>query len=485
LNPASAKIKAWRENPCQFVAEVFNCEPDAWQRDALSAVGGQSLMPRRRLALKSCTGAGKSAVLSWIGWHRLLCFAEKGEHPKGAALSGGGRDQLRDNLFSELLKWRERSELLKNTFTHTTERISAVGFSETWFLSARSYAKDADSEAIGRSMSGLHSKFPFILLDEIGDVPISVGQKAEQIFTGGVVDGLIACAGNPVSSQGLLYHIAKNLGSLWNVITITADPDDPNRTTRVDIEHARQQIKIYGRANPWVMSTILGLFPPSSFNSLLSSDDVDAAMGRYIHEEQYKFSQKRLGVDCARFGADRTVLFPRQGRRAFKPVIMRGADTLQIAARVAEAKIKWGSEMEFIDGTGGFGGGVIDFLRQSGSTPMEIHFSSSANDQRYANRRAEMWFNMSKWVKGGGCLPFDADLKKELCAPTYTFQNGKFLLEPKDQIKRRLGFSPDIADSLCLTFAIPDLPTSVGDYGLQFSIMSKENSCDTDFDPFN
>lgn len=478
MKPAE-KLKAWRENPLQFVHENFKIEPDEWQKEALLKLGGP-LISRRRLAMKSCTGAGKSAILAWAGWHRLCCFGEKGEHPKGAALSGGGRDQLRDNLFSEVLKWGERSDFIKETFNRSTERVTAKGFEETWFLSARSYAKDSDSEAIGRSMSGLHSKFPFILLDEIGDMPISVGQKAEQIFTGVVIDGLIGGAGNPTSTDGLLYQLATHLKHLWEIITVTADPDDPKRTPRVDIEHARQQIEAYGRENPWVMSTILGLFPSASFNTLLSPDEVEMAMGKHLNPDQYDFAQKRIGIDVARFGDDRTVIFPRQGLAAFKPVEMRNARTQDIAARVAAAKIKFESEIEFVDGTGGYGAGVIDFLLQAGHSPLEIHFSGKSIDPRYLNKRAEMWFSMAEWIKRGGALPNIPELSRELTAPTYTFQNGKFQIEPKDQIKDRLGFSPDLADALALTFALPEMPRQQFYPGHQ-----KSNKVLTEFDPFD
>jgi hypothetical protein len=61
-------------------------------------------------------------------------------------------------------------------------------------------------------------------------------------------------------------------------------------------------------------------------------------------------------------------------------------------------------------------------------------------------------------VKANGVLPKMPELVKELSAPTYTFTQGKFLLEPKDLIKKRLGFSPDLGDGLCLTFAEPDVP---------------------------
>jgi hypothetical protein len=45
--------------------------------------------------------------------------------------------------------------------------------------------------------------------------------------------------------------------------------------------------------------------------------------------------------------------------------------------------------------------------------------------------------------------------------PTYTFAGGKFMLEEKEQINERLGRSPDLADALATTFAIPDMPAAL------------------------
>lgn len=458
MTPAQAKIREWRESPLKFVTDVFKVSLDEWQVDALNALGKTS--GRRRLSMKACTGPGKSAVLAWLGWWRLTCFAEVGEHPKGAALSGEGRDNLKTGLWAELSKWQQRSEFLKAAFTWNNDRIYANHHAETWFLSARSYPKDADTEAIGRSLSGLHSRYPFVLLDEIGDMPVTVGQKAEQIFTGGAADAMIAAAGNPTSTTGLLYHTAVAARDLWLVITITAAPDDPKRTPRVPIEHAREQIKLYSLDNPWIKATILGEFPEQGFNTLLGVDQVEKAMGLHYREDVYSFSQKRLGVDVALHGDDRTVIFPRQGLVGFKPVIMRTQEPAEIAARVMAAKAKWESEMELVDGTGGWGSGVLSHLRLGGYGPIDVQFSGKAIDPRYYNKRAEMWFLMADWVKKGGALPPIPELVGELTAPTYTLKSGKFLIEPKDLVKKRLGRSPDIADGLALTFALPDQPAS-------------------------
>ena len=114
--------------------------------------------------------------------------------------------------------------------------------------------------------------------------------------------------------------------------------------------------------------------------------------------------------------------------------------------------------VELVDGSGGYGAGVVDALLQAGHAPQEIQFGGKAINPRYYNKRSEMWFEMAEWVKRGGVLPSVAQLAKELTAPTYTFQGGKLRLEEKDQIKKRLGFSPDYGDALCLTFALPDMP---------------------------
>ncbi len=480
MTPASRTIKVWRENPKQFALDNFNVSLDAWQEDALDALASPSYLPRRRLCMRACTGPGKSAILAIVGWWRLSCFGHRGEHPKGAAISGEGRDNLRDNLWAELSKWQQRSEFLMRAFEWNQERIASKDHRSTWFLSARSYPQNADAEAIGRSLSGLHSEFPFILLDETGGMPVTVGQKAEQIFTGGVVDGLIMQAGNPTSRSGLLFHASEKARDMWVLIRITADPDDPKRTPRVDIEHARQQIKLYGRDNPWVMSTILGLFPPSDINALLGPDEVEAAMNRHLTPDKFNFAQKRLGVDAARFGDDPWIIAPRQGLAAFKMVEMRNPRSNDVAARVIRGKIRWGSEMEFFDGTGGYAAGAVDAMIQAGYSPQEVNFSGKAIDPRYFNKRSEMWFLMSEWVKRGGALPMDPTLAKELVAPTYTFQDGKLRLEEKEQIKKRLGFSPNRGDALCLTFALPDMPRSVRLPGMP--VHHKHLS---EFDPFD
>lgn len=452
LEKARERIKRWRENPVEFAVDNFGIDPDHWQVEAMTALGGP-YNPKRRLCMKACTGPGKSATLAWMGWHRLVCFAERGEHPKGAALSVT-KDNLQDNLWAELAKWQTRSEFLKAAFTWTKSTIYANDHPETWFLSARSFAKDADSEAIGRALSGLHSRFPFILLDETGDMPVPVGRAASQIFTGDPVDAAIIQAGNPTSTAGLLYDSCTK-STTWEIITITADPDDPRRTPRVSMEHAKEMIETYGRDNPWVMATILGMFPPTGFNSLLGPDEVDEAMRRTYKIEQISHAPIILGGDVARQGDDESVIGRRQGLVAYPFRAMRIPDTMLVASQFMQEFKQYNADAMFVDETGGYGAGVIDAMRQLGSDVVGVQFAGRPNDYRYFNKRSEMFFEMAKWVKEGGALPKDDKLKEELCAITYVYQKDKFRIVEKELIKDAIGRSPDRADALALTFAFP------------------------------
>lgn len=458
-----------------FVTDELKATPDSWQVEALQAFGDPA---KQRISLQACAGPGKSAVEAWMGWNFLSCYARRGEHPNGAAMSVTS-DNLKDNLWKEMAVWQNRSTYLQKAFTWTKERIFANDHPETWFLSARSWSKSADPEQQGRTLSGLHSRFILYLIDESGDISPAVLRSAEQGL-GNCVWGKIIQGGNPTSQTGMLYLAATTQRHLWHVIRVTGDPDDPKRSHRIGLAWATEQIKLYGRENPWVMAYILGQFPPTAINALLSVEEVEAAMGRHLTPDKYEYAQKRLGIDAARFGDDPWVIFPRQGLASFWPKVLRAPRSQEVAAAVANSKAKWGSEMEFFDDTGGYASGAIDLLYMAGHSPVPVNFSGKSSDPRYYNKRAEMYFLMAEWIKRGGALPPKPELVGELVTPKFWYDKGKFRLLEKDQIKLLLGRSPDHADALALTFAMPDMPGRL----LPAPLVNAPASVAAEYDPF-
>lgn len=198
-------------------------------------------------------------------------------------------------------------------------------------------------------------------------------------------------------------------------------------------------------------------FAAAGDDQLISLNDAEMAARREYVARDIAEAPRILGVDPARFGDDRSVVMKRQGLVAFKPDIYRGIDNMDLAARVAFHIQEWKPDAVFIDS--GAGAGVIDRLRQLKHDVVEVPFGGKAvQTNLYVNRRAEMWFEMRDWIVNGGQIPNDATLKQELATPMYWYDAaGRRVLEPKDEIKKRLqgGGSPDMADALALTFAYP------------------------------
>ncbi len=439
-------IRTWWKDPPRFVRNVFGVRPDPWQDEVLAA------FPRQpRLAMKACKGPGKTTVMAWLAWNFLLTRPD----PKIAATSVSG-DNLADNLWAEMAKWQARSDFLTAKFEWTKTRIFNRQRPETWWMSARSWAKTADKARLGQTLAGLHSDYILFILDESGGIPDGVMASAEAALSS-CVEGHIVQAGNPTHLEGPLWRACTSERRLWHVTEISADPDDPRRATRVKAEWAREQIEKYGRDNPWVLVNVFGQFPPGSLDTLIGPDECAEATRRAWKPEDIETAPRILGVDVARFGDDSSVIFPRQGLVAFPPIKVRNIDGTQGAGLVARQWQDWDADACFIDDTGGFGSSWIDNLRRLGREPIGIHFAGKATDPRYDNKRTEMYFEAVDWIRKGGALPPDTsqELIAALTRTTYSFRGDRLLLEPKDQVKARLGYSPDDADAFALTFAQP------------------------------
>lgn len=447
---AADKIREWRDRPQQMVRELFGVTPDPWQDEILAAFPNH-----QRMAMKSAKGPGKTALLAWLSWGFLLTRP----FPKCAATSIDGNN-LRDNFWSEMAKWRNKSELLKAQFEWTAKRIFARKHPEEWWMSARTWQRSADSSQQANTLAGLHADYILFVLDESGGIHDAVMASAEAALSS-CKEGHIIQAGNPTHLSGPLYRAATSERKLWHVVEITGDPDNPMRSPRISVQWARDQIEKYGRNSPWVLVNVFGQFPPSSLNSLIGPDEVAEAMRRFYRPYEIGDASKVLGIDVARFGDDSSIIFPRQGIQCFPLTKKRGLDSTQGAGLVSRIWDDFGADAAFIDMTGGWGTGWYDRLIVLGKAPIGVQFAGEAhNKARYYNKRAEMAFDAVEWIKRGGALPpEDSDGAKELAAAltttTYTFQGDRLLLEPKDEIKIRLGYSPDEFDGFIETFAEP------------------------------
>ncbi len=192
-------------------------------------------------------------------------------------------------------------------------------------------------------------------------------------------------------------------------------------------------------------------------NKLISSHLVREAFKTRISAST---SPLVIGLDIARFGDDATSFCFRKGRLCLKFLSFRKLDNVGVANQTTAFINEYHPYRIFMD-IGGQGAGVYDILRDRGFGEIirGVYFGERAiNEERYFNRRAEMWDGILSWLdsKPQVQLPSDEELFNDLTGVNKKYdRRGRLQLEEKDELKKRLGRSPDKGDALALTFAEP------------------------------
>ncbi|MBQ8676859.1 MAG: PBSX family phage terminase large subunit [Alphaproteobacteria bacterium] len=252
---------------------------------------------------------------------------------------------------------------------------------------------------------------------------------------------------------------------LWQLLA--AHPDERSLVVKVNYydnpfcpEELKLQAEKCRRDSPDDYEHIwLGLPCKQGANQLIPPDIIRRAFEpKYISSSSS--SALVIGLDVARFGDDKTVFCFRRGRSCQRFIVLEKQDVVSVADYCQNIIQDWQPARIFLD-SGGVGGGVYDVLVARGFRRLlrAVNFGSRAiREDRYVNRRAEMWDNLREWLSGSleVSLIADEDLLFELINVNKSYDaKGRLQLESKDLIKKRLGRSPDKADALALTFAEP------------------------------
>lgn len=218
----------------------------------------------------------------------------------------------------------------------------------------------------------------------------------------------------------------------------------------------------YGKGFEWLFDqeypgTAAMAFQTSTQNPLISPADVMMAVNSTFKEVNAPLV---IGCDPAGDGvndADRTAIVFRRGRMVFRVEYHDGLNTMQVTGKLAAYFREFQPDGLFVD-KGGLGAGIYDRLLELNIPVIGVNSATAATDaERYENKRAEMWWVMKEWFDDHPCrMPNEPALISDLTAPQpKVSSNGRKLLEKKDDMKRRGVRSPDGADALALTFAVP------------------------------
>lgn len=168
-------------------------------------------------------------------------------------------------------------------------------------------------------------------------------------------------------------------------------------------------------------------------------------------------AHKVIACDVARFGDDETVIYYMEDGIIVDELIYGQKDTVFTASQLILMMDEKECSTIVIDADG-VGGGVVDQIEDVRKSKkkhwniVSVNGAAKSISEKYHNKRAEVWDVVAKRFSGGTVIlrsdgKTDLVLENQLCIPTYEFRNGRLLIEKKEEIKKRLGSSPDRADA--------------------------------------
>ena len=396
-------------------------------------------------AARAGHGVGKSSFSSWLIHWGLTTF------PRArGVVTAMTETQLRTKTWAELSKWhamfiaREIFELQA-----TSIRIKNETVGRYWRIDAVPWSEKTTS-----SFAGLHNKGKRVILifDEASEIDDRIWEVSEGALTDEKTQIIWAAFGNPTRTSGKFFQCFDSANSRWHVTTVDARESKFSNKALIELWKSE-----YGEDSDFFRVRVKGEPPRAGVKNFISPDLVRAARRRSLVARDYQNHPIVIGVDPARFGDDLTVITIRQGPLVHKQFRYSGLDGWQVGARVTEHWRGYPTTAKVaVDGIG-IGASAVDYLKRIPGLPLlDVNVSTKAFDEdTYYNHRAEIWDKMRKFLETAQ-IPDDNDLENQLVTMDYGFDGrARIQLQSKDDLRKLGKPSPDLADSLALTFA-PD-----------------------------
>lgn len=429
-------IKHSRNSPVFFLRNVLGVKYITPQQISVC----NSVRDNRRTAAPSGHSVGKT----FLAAHLVLWFLFS--YPKSKVLTTAPTWFQVENLL-----WREIRKAHSSSITNLggEPMQTELNLDEDWFAVGLS-TNDSTK------FQGIHAPRVMIVFDEATGVASEIWEAAEGVAVG--INDRFLAIGNPTDPTSRFKQICDS--ELWNVINLSAEHHPnvleereviPGAVTKQWIDE--RLIEYGGRETGLYRARVLGLFPEQGDDMLISLADVERAQARWSPPTGIPDA---LGVDVARYGSDETVEIEIYGRTVAMPRSFHGQDTMATAGA-----IKASSAAKKAVDDAGVGGGVTDRLKEQKINVIAYNAGESAFDkEQFLNRRAESWWLIREMLKRDEIdLPPDNKLAADLTNIKFGYTSrGQIKLEAKEDIKKRIGRSPDRGDALAIALAALNQP---------------------------
>lgn len=463
---------------------TYRYDPVAWAYDCIEWPEGRqlysyqedimnALVEHGRVAARGTRGLGKTAVLS-ILVHWFICTRDE-ENFKIPTIAENWT-QLKKYLWPEIHLWASR---LRWDVMGVKPYIPNKELQVTAIKRRLGEALAVTSNKHGRT-EGAHAANMLYVFDESKLIPDGIFDSAEGAMSNAFAHGYEAYAitvSSPGAPAGRFYDIHDRKPGLENWYPIHVTIEDCIREGAVPEEWPKQMAHLWGGTDsPRYRNDVLGEFAEENTDGVISIAAVERAMKR---GEQRKVEAKiatekqgptSLGFDVSDGGRDQSVVAwkiddPRYYGIGRIDRMDETPDSMKSTGHVVGITNKFPNVWVIVDANA-VGGPVAKRLREQQKNVVSFvaqHKSyKRTKDGLYgfADKRSEAWWKMRERLdilEGEDvCLPYNNDLLAELIAPKFTIQsNGKIRVESKQEIRRRLGRSTDLADAVIMAFEDP------------------------------
>jgi hypothetical protein len=333
----------------------------------------------------------------------------------------------------------------------------------------------------GEGFSGQHSSNLLVVCDEASGI-------SEEIW--GAIHGLattrMVVVGNPIrfdSHFRELHDLAvKGSPNIKSVqISSLEVPDAENEHSAVGMaskSFLRQMAEIHGIGSPWWRANILAMFPGEETVRFIPKAWLDACTDENMLNDPQWIDTPRgprfLGVDVGGgVGADRSVCVVRDRKQLLYVFASSEHGVLDDAKHRLEPEVvriakAWDVSPDNITyDKGGIGRNFGSYLANYGIDGALGYFGSGRGGTLYANRRAANYFAFRRLIDPNrdtycgfycGGIPEWTAMRQELAeirSADDEMDEGslKAAIETKEELMGRLHRSPDLADSLAMTFS--------------------------------
>lgn len=490
-------LDSWRADWNKFIREALGVTLDAEQQAIVSAVQDCKLV-----SVRSGTARGKDFVAACIAVSFLYLtprWNKRGEMVQNTkvALTAPTERQVKNIMMPEIARLFNRAKQRGIVLPGRLNTSDIRTDNEEWFLTGFK-ADEHNHEA----WSGFHAVNTMFVVTEATGIADDTFAAIEGNLQG---NSRLLLVFNPNTTVG--YAARSQKSARWNrfrLNSLTA----PNVTEKriilpgqVDYDWVKDKVETWSepiradeakesendfefegqwyRPSDLFRKKVLGEFPKVDEDILIPPSWIEAAQERWKHHELAHHNDAILGVDVAGMGRDCSVLCFRHDNYVAKFDKHNSggrADHMKVAGAIVCELDRHSGYSVSID-TIGEGAGVysrlIEICAESSGRFHEdaivsckyaewgefdpAGMSDVTGQYHFANMRAYLFWAVRDWLNPdngtGAMLPPGGTLFEEATEIRWSFlSNGKIIIEPKDDIKARLGHSTDEFDALANTF---------------------------------